>query len=186
MHGGRSRESFELMKDLFPTRPPPFAPRRRTYAGRARRRACERRAAAAGWQVPAEPTMSRLNSQVQALSAGSAAPPSVHDAAASGTAAEQGRPPGRWLDVPRRRILVSNRRRCRQEANSWLAHDGGRSRGPRAGGVRLGHARATQRARRDGGVQDQCGGAAAGLPRHVDAGRARGDAPAAHCQGGDR
>ena len=48
VHGGRSRESFELMKDLFPTRPPPFAPRRRTYAGRARRRACERRAAAAG------------------------------------------------------------------------------------------------------------------------------------------
>ena len=28
------------------------------------RRACERRAAAAGWQVPAEPTMPRLNSQV--------------------------------------------------------------------------------------------------------------------------
>ena len=26
--------------------------------------ACERRAAAAGWHVPAEPTMSRLNSQV--------------------------------------------------------------------------------------------------------------------------
>ena len=35
-----------------------------SYAGRARRRACERRAAAAGWQVPAEPTMPRLNSQV--------------------------------------------------------------------------------------------------------------------------
>ena len=33
-------------------------------AGRARRRACERRATAAGWQVPAEPTMPRLNSQV--------------------------------------------------------------------------------------------------------------------------
>ena len=31
---------------------------------RARRRACERRAAAAGWQVPAEPTMPRLNSPV--------------------------------------------------------------------------------------------------------------------------
>ena len=31
---------------------------------RTRRRACERRAAAAGWQVPAEPTMPRLNSQV--------------------------------------------------------------------------------------------------------------------------
>ena len=46
--------------------PPPSAgaPRRRTYAGRARRRACERRVAAAGWQVPAEPTMPRLNSQV--------------------------------------------------------------------------------------------------------------------------
>ena len=28
------------------------------------RRACERRAAAACWQVPAEPTMPRLNSQV--------------------------------------------------------------------------------------------------------------------------
>ena len=27
------------------------------YAGRARRRACERRAAAAGWQLPAEPTI---------------------------------------------------------------------------------------------------------------------------------
>ena len=35
-----------------------------SYAGRARRRACERRAAAAGWQVPAEPTMPQLNSQV--------------------------------------------------------------------------------------------------------------------------
>ena len=35
-----------------------------SYAGRARRLACERRAAAAGWQVPAEPTMRRLNSQV--------------------------------------------------------------------------------------------------------------------------
>ena len=35
-----------------------------SYAGRARRRACEWRAAAAGWQVPAEPTMPRLNSQV--------------------------------------------------------------------------------------------------------------------------
>eukprot|EP00964_Phaeocystis_antarctica_P008305 scaffold4478_cov65-Phaeocystis_antarctica.AAC.1 len=31
---------------------------------RTRRRACERRAAAAGWQVPAEPTMPRQNSQV--------------------------------------------------------------------------------------------------------------------------
>ena len=39
-----------------------FAPA--SYAGRARRRACERRVAAAGWQVPAEPTMPRLNSQV--------------------------------------------------------------------------------------------------------------------------
>ena len=38
----------------------------RAGAGRARRRACERRAAAAGWQVPAEPTMPRLNSQVLA------------------------------------------------------------------------------------------------------------------------
>ena len=28
-----------------------------SYAGRARRRACERRAAAAGWQVPAGPTI---------------------------------------------------------------------------------------------------------------------------------
>ena len=33
-------------------------------ASSTRRRACERRAAAAGWQVPAEPTMPRLNSQV--------------------------------------------------------------------------------------------------------------------------
>ena len=41
--------------------------RRRTYAGRAPQRACERRAAATGWQVPAEPTMSRLNSQVLGL-----------------------------------------------------------------------------------------------------------------------
>ena len=36
-----------------------------SYAGRARAAAglcvCERRAAAAGWQVPAEPTMPRLN-----------------------------------------------------------------------------------------------------------------------------
>ena len=32
-------------------------------AGRVRRRACERRAAAAGWQESAEPTMPRLNSQ---------------------------------------------------------------------------------------------------------------------------
>ena len=42
-------------------------PRRRTRGalqGRARRRAFERRAAAAGWQLPAEPTMPRLNSQV--------------------------------------------------------------------------------------------------------------------------
>ena len=49
-----------------------------SYAGRARRRACERRVAAAGWQVPAEPTMPRLNSQVlgfqAVLSAGSAPP----------------------------------------------------------------------------------------------------------------
>ena len=48
--------------------PPPTARGRRctpaSYAGRGRRRACERRAAAAGWQVPAEPTMPRLNSQV--------------------------------------------------------------------------------------------------------------------------
>ena len=31
-------------------------------AGRVRRRACERRAAAAGWQVSAEPTVPRLSS----------------------------------------------------------------------------------------------------------------------------
>ena len=37
----------------------------RTYVRGARAAAaCERRAAAAGWQVPAEPTMPRLNSQV--------------------------------------------------------------------------------------------------------------------------
>ena len=45
---------------------PPARPA--SYAGRARRRACERRAAAAGWQVPAEPTMPRLNSQPRILS----------------------------------------------------------------------------------------------------------------------
>ena len=50
---GRSRTSFFS---------PLAAPA--SYAGRARRRACERRAAAAGWHVPAEPTMPRLNSQV--------------------------------------------------------------------------------------------------------------------------
>ena len=38
------------------------APRRRSCAGHARRQACEWRAA--GWRVPAEPTMLRLNSQV--------------------------------------------------------------------------------------------------------------------------
>ena len=45
--------------------PQVHAPRRRSYAGRARRRACERRTAAAGWQVTAEPTMPRLRSQQQ-------------------------------------------------------------------------------------------------------------------------
>ena len=35
--------------------------------GRARPRACERRAAAASWRVPAEPTVTRLNSQVLVL-----------------------------------------------------------------------------------------------------------------------
>ena len=40
-----------------------FATRIVRGPGRARRRACERRAAAAGWQVPAEPTMPRLNSR---------------------------------------------------------------------------------------------------------------------------
>ena len=40
-----------------------FATRIVRGPGRARRRACERRAAAAGWQVPAELTMPRLNSR---------------------------------------------------------------------------------------------------------------------------
>ena len=44
------------------------APRRRTWGARGGRRACvcvcERRAAAAGWQVPTEPTVPRLNSPV--------------------------------------------------------------------------------------------------------------------------
>ena len=45
-----------------------FATRIVRGPGRARRRACERRAAAAGWQVPAEPTMPRVIA-VAALSA---------------------------------------------------------------------------------------------------------------------
>ena len=92
-----------------------------------------------------------------------------HDATATAAAPEQGRPSGRWLDLPRRRILVSNRRRCRQEGEAWRARDGGFSRRPGAGAVRLGHARAAPRARRDGGVQEQRGRAAAGLPRHLGA-----------------
>ena len=59
---GRSGEGARL-EDNSPASSP-LPGRRRSYAGRARRRACERRAAAAGWHVPAEPTMPRLNSQV--------------------------------------------------------------------------------------------------------------------------
>ena len=60
----KKKREADINNEPWPQVHPGVAYVRGWYAGRARRRACERRAAAAGWQVPAEPTMPWLNSQV--------------------------------------------------------------------------------------------------------------------------